>query len=682
MKLPGVLASVLLAVGLLVLFTAEKVFGEGTIRDVLAALGGLSVIGALIWRVSVRGKAEGPAQKVETGLLAAYFGVALSLGLYALSTDWGLALMGHEGEAAEHSGGIFAVLWPAILVVSATALLFMEMAYRRMPVREAVELRRVRSAAFDGLSIALSLVFVASINFVAEQRDVKKDLSYFKTTHPSEMTLNMVESLGEPIKVVLFYPPVNEVLDQVKPYFEELDAASDNLEVEVKDLALAPAMARQHRIRDNGQIVLLKGEGESQQAETFEVGTDLEQARSRLRTLDGRFQQSYSRLTRVRRELQVTAGHDEHTAAGAEGDTPDQRISGLNSALERSNIRTQNLGMAQGLANRVPDDAPAVAVIGPRKPFMPEEAQALLRYVEGGGRLVVMVDPDTDHGLDPLLKGLGVSLLPGKLCSERQHYRRTFTDADRAVVYSNRYTSHPTVTLVSRNASQVATVFVEGGAIERHEGSDVLRGAQVSFPLRTTGEFWRDLDGDYTRDDGEALEQSNMMAVVTVPAEGDAEGRAVIIADGDFITDQVVRNPGNALIFGDVLQWFLGEEQILGDTTSEEDILIEHTQEEDKIWFWATSFGAPLPLFGIAIWVATRRRKPRRPRKAPRGAAGSKRDGGAPDPKDDGAEPAEAAETRGHSDSDEGEDDGTSTAPRGDEAKGAATAAPKQEDRP
>jgi len=619
MKIPGIVASIVIGFGLLFIFTGERVFGEGTLRDALVWSGVLGVVAATALRAYERQRIHAKARPIETGLLAASAGVLLSLALYALSTDWGLELLGSSADPESRTGTILTVLWPAVLTVSFAAIIFMEFAYRRMPVAEAVELRRVRGAAFDGISIALSLVFVVSANYVANQRDVRTDLSYFKTTHPSDATLRMVDALGEDLKVVLFYPKSNEVLEQLKPYFDQVRRASPHLKLRVVDHALSPTLTRRHQIRDNGFVVVLKGEGESQQAEKFEVGTDLELARSRLRTLDGRFQRAFSRIARPRRELYVTVGHDERSATGIEGDPPDVRTRELADALERSNITTRPLGMAQGLANEVPENAPSVAVIGPRRPFMPEEARSLLEYVKAGGRLVVMVDPDVDHGLTPLLHGLGLELRPGVLASERQHLRRTNTDADRGLVFSNSYSSHPTVTLASRNSANLATVFVRGGSLDRHEGDDVVEGSRVQFPIRANAQVWRDLNENWERDSDEPIEPQNLMAVVTVPreggGEGEDEGRAVIIADGDFVTDQVVRNPGNALVFGDVLQWFLGEEQIIGDTSSEEDVNIEHTEDEDKLWFYSTSFGVPLPLLGLGVWVAVRRGRRTRSRR-------------------------------------------------------------------
>ena len=609
MKHLGRLAGIPLFASLFFLFVGERILDEGTASAVFDIIGVLLLAGALGLRFYARSQAKGPAGSVETILLIGYGGVALSMFLYLLQTEWALDTMGLGGTAAERTDGTLEALWPAVLVTALTAVVFAEFAYFKMPIAEAVELRRVRDAALGGKSIALALVFLFSMNYVAYKKDEKKDLSYFQTTKPSDGTLRMVKKLGEKIDILLFFPKVNEVLEQAQPYFTAIDKASPKLSLKVKDHALVPKLASQHKVQGNGYAVLLKGEGKGQQAEKFQIGTTLEEARNNLKKLDGRFQKALAALAQRRRELYFTAGHDERSASGIDGDGPGLRISELKTALERSNIRMETLGMAQGLSNDVPKKAPAVAVVGPRTPFLPEEAQSLLRYVKGGGRLMVMLDPGVEHGLEPLLEGLGLEVLPGTVCSEKQHLRRKFNASDKGIVFANKYSSHPTVTVASRNSSRVASIFLEGVALKRKPGNEITKKLTVVFPIKSAAGFFRDLNGNYTQDAGEAAEQLNMMAAVAVPTPGKEDGRAVIIGDGDFITDQLIRSPGNAFVLSDMMRWLIGEEQIVGDTTTEEDVKIEHTKEEDKIWFYATSFGAPVPLLGLGVWMAMRRRR-------------------------------------------------------------------------
>ncbi|MCA9583190.1 MAG: hypothetical protein KC416_15430, partial [Myxococcales bacterium] len=139
----GALASILLLVGLAVLYAAQRIFSGGdaeSLHQALLWVGIGLVTGSALWRGMQLTGRSGTAKGAELRLLVAHGGVLFALGLYSLTTDWGVALLGGDPEAK--GATILAVLWPAAFLVSGLALLFMELAYRRMPVADAIELRR------------------------------------------------------------------------------------------------------------------------------------------------------------------------------------------------------------------------------------------------------------------------------------------------------------------------------------------------------------------------------------------------------------------------------------------------------------------------------------------------------------------------------------------------------------
>src|SRR5690606_13098834 len=112
-----------------------------------------------------------------------------------------------------------------------------------------------------------------------------------------------------------------------------LAAASKSFSVEVIDHALAPGLATKHKVRDNGYVVLLKGDEDHERTEQIELGQELTSARSRLRTLDGRFQQTFSTLARQKREVHFTVGHGERSDGRGDGASEEQRTTELLGAL-------------------------------------------------------------------------------------------------------------------------------------------------------------------------------------------------------------------------------------------------------------------------------------------------------------------------------------------------------------
>lgn len=604
--------STALLIGLVLLWIGERIADpEGSGRALCSGLGALLSAAAIAARVFLWRRATGQRQLVEGRLLLATAGVVLGELFYAASTARGLALLGVTDPAGSKVPAILGVGCAVVILCSLLPLLFMELSYASMPSDPSVERRRIDVSAHGGLTVALAIAALFFVGFGMNGWGKKWDLSYFKTTRPSAASLKLVARLGEPVKVWVWFPRVNEVRDQVMPYLRDVAAASrGKLRLEEVDQALRPKLAREQRVSKNGTIVLeLEGK-----RETISMGLDLEDARSKLRRLDAEFQKAFLKVTRPGRVLYVTTGHEERGDPEARDDEA-MGTDDWKTVLSELGVTTKNLGIGQGLASAVPDDATAVAVLGPRKAFLPEEARTLARYVEGGGHLFALVDPEDEHGLGSLLEALGLEAKPGLLVNAQTFIPRDRTPSDQAMVYSNRYSAHPTVTSASRLSTRTATIVVRGGALAKRDGA---RG-NVTLAIRTDPRTWLDLDGDYTFDEGpERKESFAIAAAVAFPtgARGaDAsEGRAFVVADGDFVTDQVLRNLGNVTVVADALRWLVGEAELPGPPESEEDVKIEHTREEDKLWFWGTIAVVPgLVLLGGIGVVRRMRRGGKRP---------------------------------------------------------------------
>ena len=51
-----------------------------------------------------------------------------------------------------------------------------------------------------------------------------------------------------------------------------------------------------------------------------------------------------------------------------------------------------------------------MVIAGPKKPFFPEEVEDLKKYVQAGGRLILLLEPYQDGGFKEWLASLGVTL--------------------------------------------------------------------------------------------------------------------------------------------------------------------------------------------------------------------------------------------------------------------------------
>ena len=69
--------------------------------------------------------------------------------------------------------------------------------------------------------------------------------------------------------------------------------------------------------------------------------------------------------------------------------------------LKRENYDTDKLTLAA--AGKVPDDCAVLIIAGPRAPLLDPEKQAIADYLNGGGHVLVLLDPRQDVGLSDLL---------------------------------------------------------------------------------------------------------------------------------------------------------------------------------------------------------------------------------------------------------------------------------------
>ena len=127
------------------------------------------------------------------------------------------------------------------------------------------------------MAFALSFLFVTCQ--VAKERNVSRDVSYFKTSAPGESTVNIASASTEPIKVHLFFPEANEVKEQVLTYFERLKRESGKVTIEAHDRMAETGLATKYKVGKDGIIVLARGEGDKEKNYTIELDTDVEKMR-------------------------------------------------------------------------------------------------------------------------------------------------------------------------------------------------------------------------------------------------------------------------------------------------------------------------------------------------------------------------------------------------------------------
>lgn len=605
MNAPSYMWSLLYFGGMLLAFIGERIVGAGTARA-LTGVGVLMIGIAIAVRAARAKRVSGDRQRAERMLVALYAVGAFAVALYLAQSDLSSTVLGKPLERDwPKLATVLATLWPVIWLFSALPIVMGEFSYATVARSPRLEIARIRDAVWSGVGLAGAVVFAFALCYVGAERDKKVDLSYFRTAKPGESTRKIVGTMDQPIQVSLFFPPANEVKEEVTGYFDDLKKESKLLEVQSYDRDVDPQKAKELGVTGNGIVVIARG-GHREQ---LSIGLELEGARAQLRNLDRDVQTRLLKVAKPPRNVYFVSGHGERTFDPV-GDT-DKRatIRDMREIFQQQGYTVRQLGAAEGLASDVPQDASLVVIVGPTKDFLPEEAASLQRYFQRGGRIFIALDPEAGDEHE-LLNPLGVKYVTTTLCNDVAMARKANQITDRQNIVTATYSSHPSVTTLGRYGGRAPLILIGAGHFE--EQKDKPKDNVVDVTVRAHPATWNDLNGNFQFDAPAEARKTYELAMAVTKKGKDKdkkdEGRAILVGDSDFVSDGVIGAYGNPLFVLDGAKWLVGDEGITGEVTNENDVPIVHTKKQDQVWFYGSSFLAPALVLGIGFFVVGRKR--------------------------------------------------------------------------
>lgn len=623
----------LVFIGLFVLFLGERMLVSEGWQKGAAALSVVLMLAGFVGNLSRRSSSRNQAEKKALGYLmmsgaVMLLGVFVYLLFHLKAAGLQESLRSSLGKSYDKMASLSQVFLPMTVLLGALPLAFVQQAIYSMTdgkgAAEAIEPHRVSFSAQSGLSVAFVVIFIAALNFVVTERNSKIDLARFQNTRPSETTRKIVQNLNRPIRVTAFFPTANEVREQIQPYFDELAKQSGTFQMVWLDHALEPGRAKEMSVSGNGMIVLtqLDEQGKPGSRETMNLGLNVDTARGQLGAFDADVQKRLLLLSRPGRVVYFTSGHGERSFdAGAMDLMKDDLrlpIGALRTMLVNQGYEIRTLSVQNGLASRLPQDAGLVIVGGPTERFLTEEINALSTFLEEGGHLLLLLDPtaeQTGADLAPLLKKVGLRFTSQVLCHPDKFAVRTHKDNDRENIVSTSFSSHVSVTTLSRNSGRAGVILPKSGFFERD--SVIPAGAQVDFPLRSMPNTFSDANRNFKLDPGEKSQVFEVAAVAQKALEPGKDGknkremRLFALASVDGMSDALISWLPNRVLIVDSVKWLMQEEAIMGEPVQDQDAPIVHTKGQEKLWFWLTTLLMPSLVLAVGLLYtrAARRRR-------------------------------------------------------------------------
>ncbi len=475
------------------------------------------------------------------------------------------------------------------------ALVAAALVLARRQVGRAMGTRSFRLGLGAGAAVVAVAALVVFLGALAGRHHLRWDLSQGQKLSLAPQTIKVLEELDQPIKVYAFFKEGQAGRQQVKDLLDLYAYHDRQFTYRFVDADNEPALAKRFNVKSHGQLVLVTKDKEEK------VNLPDEQ----------KLTNALIRITRTgKKTIYFLSGHGERDLKGI----GKQDFSELKKTLENQNYEVKTLLLAT--REKVPDDAVAVIVAAPVKALLDQEKERLAKYLEKGGGVLMMLEPDTRPGLTAWLKKWGVVLGDNMVLD----INAIFYGAGPTVPVAVSYGSHQVVTPleniicffpIARSVS-LAPKLPPGVTGVELVSTGPKSWAEVDYhKLDEKPEFneGRDLSGPVSL--GVVVELPRPPKKPDGPDTLPPRGRLIVFGDADFANNANLELAGNRDLVLNSVSFLAQEEDLISITPKQEanqPLLIQPFQA--RVVFWLPVVVLPLIFVVIGVVVAVSRRKP------------------------------------------------------------------------
>jgi hypothetical protein len=382
----------------------------------------------------------------------------------------------------------------------------------------------------------------------------------------SEQTTKILAGLKEDVHITYFQrsAEIASGRDRLRPF----EAASPRLKLEFVDPNKNPSKARQHEVTRVPTIVVQRGERHES------LSSDSEQ-------------DLVNALIKVTRDTKKTVCFSEGEGERDPEDSDEAGYSQLKAGLGASGYQVKKtLLLREG---KVPTDCSVLVVAGPQKDLLPGSIEAIRSFVRGGGRGVVMVEPEFKESY-PQLTGLlkEWNIEAGNDLVVDASLRSQLAGAGFETPLAARYPFHE----ITRDF-RIATAFHTARSVQA--GKATPEGVAAQNLIETSEASWAQSDLKTIHEEGpqstDRMGPISVAAVATIrapapkaspsppasppPASAEKpptpEGRVIVFGDADFVSNKLLRFPGNKDFILNTVAWLAEDVDLISIRPHEPD---------------------------------------------------------------------------------------------------------------
>jgi len=466
---------------------------------------------------------------------------------------------------------------------------------------------RRRSFLYSGnllLVVVLVLAILVLANVFLSKHNHRWDFTEAKLHSLSGQSVTVLKNLKTEVSFKGFFREGNYARGAMEQLLKLYAYHSPRVTYEFIDPDKNPGLVKRYDVTQDGTTIIEAGDQESRITSTSEEDVT----------------NALIKATRAEKKvIYFLEGHGQDTVE----DSGDNGFSTVKTELEKIGYEVKKQALA--LADGFPADCALLVVPGPRKDLLPNEEETILGYLEGGGRALFLVDPETAPGMTPFLAGLGfkleddivvdtvsrllggdyfmpvVSQYESHAITDRFNYA-TFYPLARSVEVAETKPDGSTVTAL---AATSPNSWAERQLDQKEVGFDPDKDRPGPVNLAAAAEY-KAGSGLFTGPSDAGTAEAGPEAE---PEAEKKQARVVVVGDSDFAKNRYYYMSGNGNFFLNVVNWLTEEADLISiQPRTQVPRAIQLLPSQGRLLFLVSIVILPLAVLfiGLAVWLRRR----------------------------------------------------------------------------
>lgn len=448
---------------------------------------------------------------------------------------------------------------------------------------------RTQSRINSLVTVLLIVVLAVLTGWLSTRHPLQFDWTRSGRHSLSEASIQVLGNMHEPVEITAYVREDAGLREAIRQFVQRYQRIKPDITLHFINPDVVPDEVRELGITKLNEMVI-RNQGRSQH-----VQPGSEEAMTN----------ALQRLTREAEHwLAFVEGHGERSALG----NANFDLGEWGQQLNNRGFRIQPVNLAE--VGAIPDNTRVLVLAGPRVEYLPGEIELIREYLDNGGNLLWLTDPDTENYLAPLAELLQVQIRHGTIIDF----------AGRMIGLDD-----PTIVLETESLYPPHPATEEFGFTTFFPGATVIDGSNVTdwqvTPLISTGDHtWLEtgeLQGEVDFNaDSDQQGPLDLAISLERKIEDETEGsavrktqRIVIMGDGDFLSNTYVANSGNMELGIRIVNWLSHDDDFIHIPAN---IAPDTRLDLSPVAAGIIGFGfllvLPLVLFAVGIGIWWRRR--------------------------------------------------------------------------